>query len=110
MPTQVYAVIYDDARNFLVGRKNKFGYFFQTKGGRLVPNGQKLNGSGKYCFPGGGLEGKDASMGAQIEFFEETKTKIDLNTAKLQPKPYYNNDDKKSINTPDSISGSIASI
>jgi 8-oxo-dGTP pyrophosphatase MutT (NUDIX family) len=83
MRVQVYAILYDKVGNFLIATKFKKGYFFLKKegdGGEIVPDGQPLNGGGKYAFPGGELEFKDdkkgADEGAKKEFFEETNLKL----------------------------------
>lgn len=74
---QVYAIIHDGKGNFLIAVKNEFGYFFHSgkDGGKIIPNGQKLNGGGLPAFPGGKLEEKEALKGALKELLEETNIK-----------------------------------
>ena len=84
---QVYAVVYDKKGNFIVAKKNLYGYFFYKNGkGEIVPDGQKLNGSGSYCFPGGKLEVKNPVAGALNEWEEETRDKL---TEKFKQTPKY---------------------
>lgn len=73
--TYVYAVIYDKNGNLLVGQKNVMGYFFHNKAGSgsILPQGQRLNGSGSFCFPGGSPDAPDDPViNALAELLEET--------------------------------------
>jgi 8-oxo-dGTP pyrophosphatase MutT (NUDIX family) len=91
MGDHVYAVVYSStARKCLVFEKKEMGYYFGLKtgtvgkprasggislegGGIYYPKGGRLNGSGKNCFPGGGLQGGEHPIdGAVREFKEET--------------------------------------
>lgn len=66
---QVYATVYD-ATSVLVFTKNENGRFFQ---GQLIDPPRELNGHGRPCFPGGGLNGRERPLqGAIREFREET--------------------------------------
>lgn len=86
---QVYAVVYDSSGNFIVAKKNVFGYFFYKNGKRsIVEAGQKLNGAGSFCFPGGGLEGNDPAKGAIKEWDEETREGATLEKCKQAPQAY----------------------
>lgn len=73
---QVYAVLYDRSGRFLLGRKPDKGYYFynpRTGQGKLVPQGQRLNGAGNWALPGGELgQDEQVARGARREFFEET--------------------------------------
>lgn len=73
---QVYAVVHDGTGNFLMARKNTYGFFFSTNGGAIVQKGQGLNGAGLPAFPGGGLESYTAIEGAKKEFLEETRVNL----------------------------------
>ncbi len=70
----VYAVAHNGQGDFIIGFKNRFGWFFHTNGGVVLPPpGQQLNGGDDYVFPGGELEeSEDPIVGAWREIFEET--------------------------------------
>ena len=89
MATQVYAVIYDDNKDFIIARKNKLGHFFHTGGGTLNLPGKSLNGGGKACFPGGKLEVKDPVAGALMEMEEETNVSVNKAVFTVRPDAYY---------------------
>jgi 8-oxo-dGTP pyrophosphatase MutT (NUDIX family) len=80
MANFVYAVLYDPNKRFLIAVKNKRGYFFRNSngvGGRIIPDGKVLNGTGDYALPGGGLKhGETTDAGAVREFEEETGMQI----------------------------------
>lgn len=81
---QVYAVLYSDKGDFLMGRKPKRGYFFHdSSDGKIYPKGVSLNGAEKPALPGGKLEGKDIVAGAQKEFQEECGAKISFSDSAL---------------------------
>lgn len=76
---QVYAVVYADSGEFLLGLKLAKGYFFYKPktGGDIVPDGHGLNGGGKYALPGGKKEGGESiEDAARREFHEETAIDI----------------------------------
>lgn len=70
----VYAVVHDGRGDFIIGFKNRIGWFFHTNGGVvLTPPGQLLNGGDDYALPGGELGLlEDPVTGAWRELFEET--------------------------------------
>lgn len=78
--TYVYIALYDLSGHVLIALKNDLGYFFHNKnapGGRILPNGQPLNGAGKEALPGGKPDNPvanatDARNAAVSEFQEET--------------------------------------
>lgn len=77
---QVYAVIYVDNGDFLLGFKLPKGYFFhdpKNPPGKIYPNGINLNGRNNYTLPGGKQDtGETVTQAAEREFQEETATNI----------------------------------
>lgn len=84
----VYAVVHDGQGNFLIAQKNEKGYFFSSNGGKIVPDGQLLNGSGLSGFPGGGLGTDNPTDGALREFWEETNVQLQNYNYQAQPEVY----------------------
>lgn len=75
---QVYAVVYAQTGEFLIGTKNINAYFFSPNA--IFPKGKAVNGAGKWCLPGGKMERGDdnATSAALREFVEETGIAIEL--------------------------------
>lgn len=74
---QVYACVYATNRDFALATKPEKGYYFSTRGGSVVPAGQKLNGGGNYALPGGKLDPGEAVLdGARREWVEETNSAV----------------------------------
>lgn len=66
-----YAVIFDMNGNVIVGLKNNSSLFYS---GVRFPTGQRVNGAGRYCFPGGSIKyGEYANAAAARELYEETR-------------------------------------
>ncbi|MDO1529819.1 NUDIX domain-containing protein [Fulvimonas sp. R45] len=79
---QVYACVYTANGDFLLGTKPALGYYFSSGGGSLHPNGQPLNGGGRYALPGGRRErGESTRDGAAREWQEETACPMSINQA-----------------------------
>lgn len=98
--SQVYAVLHDGNRNFLIGVKNGRGYYFHNSSpasrerGEIKPSGQPLNGGGLYALPGGHLEGGyTPANGALAEFLEEVNEDLAREKNVLNPDAYYGSDD-----------------
>lgn len=83
---QVYMLLYDEKKSFIMCHKNKVAYFFHDPkgpGGTIYPKGFPIkNGPGDYALPGGRLEDKDVVEGAYKEWLEETN--VALNPAFLK--------------------------
>src|SRR5262245_6490337 len=78
---QVYLLLYDAKKSFLIAVKNKKSYFFHDPkskdgDGEIFPDGKDVNGGGLVALPGGRLSGADPVAWAITEFLEETQVAL----------------------------------
>ncbi|MDO9418450.1 hypothetical protein [Pararhizobium sp.] len=86
----VYTVVFSrtpqDSVRFIGFQKRAKGYYFSSRSGTIIPQGQPLKGAAKFALPGGAFEGvdwdanNDVLAQCQKEFTEECGRQISFVT------------------------------
>jgi ADP-ribose pyrophosphatase YjhB (NUDIX family) len=86
----VYTIVFSrtsqDSVRFIGFQKRAKGYFFSSRSGAIIPQGQPLRGAAKFALPGGSFEGRDwddnddVLAQCQKEFTEECGRQISFVT------------------------------